>query len=350
MVENFKKYLKNNFSNGPKAKILIGVLLSMVIVSVTFINMRKTITIKVDSKEETFVIYNGTVKDVLDKQGIVLNPKDEIQPALDSRVSEGDTISIKRAVSVELAVGDQVINIDTAEDTIGDMLEVEKEELKEKGIEFNKDLDEISPSLDTKITSDLKINLVNVEVEKQVASEPIDFDVVVEEDDTLDSGIEEVTQEGVAGEKEVVYEVVYKNGKEYSKTIKSTKVVVEPVNKIVTQGTRQTIASRSGELLDYKSVLYVESTAYSGGGVTATGTVPVRDPNGISTVAVDPRVIPLGSLIYVEGYGKAVAADTGGAIKGNIIDVYVNSNEEACNNWGRKYNVPVYILAYPGEW
>lgn len=350
MVENFKKYLKNNFSNGPKAKILIGVLLSMVIVSVTFINMRKTITIKVDSKEETFVIYNGTVKDVLDKQGIVLNPKDEVQPALDSRVSEGDTISIKRAVSVELAVGDQVINIDTAEDTIGDMLEVEKEELKEKGIEFNKDLDEISPSLDTKITSDLKINLVNVEVEKQVASEPIDFDVVVEEDDTLDSGIEEVTQEGVAGEKEVVYEVVYKNGKEYSKTIKSTKVVVEPVNKIVTQGTRQTIASRSGELLDYKSVLYVESTAYSGGGVTATGTVPVRDPNGISTVAVDPRVIPLGSLIYVEGYGKAVAADTGGAIKGNIIDVYVNSNEEACNNWGRKYNVPVYILAYPGEW
>ena len=113
---------------------------------------------------------------------------------------------------------------------------------------------------------------------------------------------------------------------------------------------RRVIASRSGQLLNYKSVLYCESTAYSGGGVTATGTVPVRDPNGISTVAVDPRVIPLGSLLYVEGYGKAVAADTGGAIKGNIIDVYVNSQEEAYNSWGRKYNVPVYILAYPGEW
>ena len=61
---------------------------------------------------------------------------------------------------------------------------------------------------------------------------------------------------------------------------------------------------------------------------------------------MDPRVIPLGSLVYVEGYGKAIAADTGGAIIGNIIDVYVNSNEEAIYNWGRRYDVPVYILAY----
>ncbi len=350
MVEKLKKYLKNNFSNGPKAKMLIVFLLTIVIISVTFINMRKTITMKLDGKEETFVTYKGTVKDVLDSQGVIVNPKDKVQPALNSNVSEGDTISIKRAVSVELTVGDKKTKIDTAEDTIEDMLEVEKEELKEQGIEFNQGVDEITPALDTKITSDLQINLVKIEIKKHLASEAISFDVVVEEDSNLDNGLEEVKQEGAAGEKEVLYEVVYKNGKEFSKTVKSSKVVVEPVNKIVTQGTRRTFASRDGQLLNYKSVLYVESTAYSGGGVTATGTVPVRDPNGISTIAVDPRVIPLGSLVYVEGYGKAIAADTGGAIKGNIIDVYVNSDEEAISSWGRKYNVPVYILAYPGEW
>ena len=59
--------------------------------------------------------------------------------------------------------------------------------------------------------------------------------------------------------------------------------------------------------------------------LTATGTVPTYNPSGISTISVDPSVIPLGSLVYVDGYGKAIAADTGGAIKGNIIDVYVNS-------------------------
>ena len=350
MVENIKKYLKNNFSNGPKAKILIVILLTLVIISVTFVNMKKTITMKIDGKEETFVTYKGTVKDVLDSHGVIVNPKDKVQPALNSNVSEGDTISIKRAVSVELTVGDKKTKIDTAEDTIEDMLEVEKEELKDQGIEFNQGVDEITPALDTKITSDLQINLVKIEIKKHLASEAISFDVVVEEDSNLDTGLEEIRQEGAAGEKEVLYEVVYKNGKEFSKTVKSSKVVVEPVNKIVTQGTRRTFASRDGQLLNYKSVLYVESTAYSGGGVTATGTVPVRDPNGISTIAVDPRVIPLGSLVYVEGYGKAIAADTGGAIKGNIVDLYVNSNEEAINVWGRKYNVPVYILAYPGEW
>ena len=350
MVENIKKYLKNNFSNGPKAKILIAVFFAAVVISVTFVNMRKTLTMKIDGKEETFVTYKRTVKDVLDKQGVIVNPKDKIQPALNSNVSEGDTISIKRAVSVELTVGDNKIKIDTAENTIEDMLETQKEELKDQGIEFNEGVDEITPALDTEITSDLQINLVKVEIKKQLASEAIDFDVVLEEDSNLDSGLEEVKQEGTTGEKEVVYEVLYKNGKEVSKTVKSSKVVVEPVNKIVAQGTRRTFASRDGQLLNYKSVLYVESTAYSGGGVTATGTVPVRDPNGISTIAVDPRVIPLGSLVYVEGYGKAIAADTGGAIKGNIVDVYLNSNEEAINNWGRKYNVPVYILAYPGEW
>lgn len=350
MVEKCKKYMKNNFSNGPKAKILIGVVLAAIVLSVTFINMRKTVTMKIDGKEETFVTYKGTVKDVLDTKGVEVNPKDKVQPALNGKVSEGDTISIKRAVSVELTVGNKQVKIDTAEDTIEEMLEIEKEELKNQGIEFNESLDEIAPALSTKITSDLKINLVKVEVKKELAKEAIDFDVVVESDESLDSGLEEVRQDGASGEKEVTYEIVYKNGAEFSRSVKSSKVLAEPVNKVIAQGTRKAFASRDGQLLNYKSVIYCESTAYSGGGITATGSVPVRDPNGISTIAVDPRVIPLGSLVYVEGYGKAVAADTGGAIKGNIIDVYVNSEAEAYTDWGRKYNVPVYILAYPGEW
>lgn len=350
MVEKLKKYLNSNFANGPKAKILMVIIIVFMITSGTLINMKKTITIKIDGIEETFITYKGTVKDVLDKNGVVINPKDKVQPALDDKVSDGDTISVKRAISVQLTVGEKQVEINTAENTIEEMLVAEKDQLKNQGIEYNEGVDEIEPSLETEISEDLKINLVKVEVKDKLATEAIGYDVVIQSDSSLDSGLEEIKQDGVEGQKQVTYEVVYKNGVEVSRTLKSSKVIAEPVNKIVLQGTRKTFASRSGELLEYKSVIYVESTAYSGGGVTATGTVPVRDPNGISTVAVDPRVIPLGSLVYVEGYGRAIAADTGGAIKGNIIDVYVNSDEEAINNWGRKYNVPVYILAYPGEW
>lgn len=92
----------------------------------------------------------------------------------------------------------------------------------------------------------------------------------------------------------------------------------------------------------YSQVLDMQATAYSGDGITASGAPTKRNPGGYSTIAVDPRVIPIGTTVYVEGYGYAVAEDTGGAIKGNIIDVFFHSESEA-NSWGRR-SVKVYIL------
>lgn len=91
----------------------------------------------------------------------------------------------------------------------------------------------------------------------------------------------------------------------------------------------------------------MESTAYSsdpadalgGGTVTATGQNLLTNP---MAVAVDPNVIPLGTRLYVEGYGEAIASDTGGAIKGNIVDVHFSTYEQ-CIQWGRR-QVKVTIL------
>jgi 3D (Asp-Asp-Asp) domain-containing protein len=98
----------------------------------------------------------------------------------------------------------------------------------------------------------------------------------------------------------------------------------------------------------YKATYTMQATAYTGGTLTALGLKPVRDPSGLSTIAVDPSVIPLGSKVYIPGYGYAICSDTGSAIKGNIIDLYLNSEDE-CINWGRR-NITLYIVAYPGEW
>ncbi|MBE6052731.1 MAG: hypothetical protein E7212_02280 [Clostridium sartagoforme] len=96
------------------------------------------------------------------------------------------------------------------------------------------------------------------------------------------------------------------------------------------------------------STFSMSATAYTGGSYTAMGFKPVRDPNGLSTVSVDPSLIPLGSKVYVDGYGYAIASDTGGAIKGNKIDLYMNSLQD-CYSFGRR-TVTVSIVAYPGQW
>ncbi|WP_436376511.1 LysM peptidoglycan-binding domain-containing protein [Cytobacillus sp. BC1816] len=95
-----------------------------------------------------------------------------------------------------------------------------------------------------------------------------------------------------------------------------------------------------------QNVLNMEATAYTAdcegcSGVTATGINLKENPNQ-KVISVDPNVIPLGTKVHVEGYGNAVAGDTGGAIKGNKIDIFMPSQEDAIN-FGRK-TVKVTIL------
>ncbi|RYL93492.1 peptidoglycan-binding protein LysM [Sporolactobacillus sp. THM7-4] len=90
----------------------------------------------------------------------------------------------------------------------------------------------------------------------------------------------------------------------------------------------------------YKKIR-VSSTAYCELGKTATGYNLRKHPSA-KVVAVDPRVIPLGSKVYVPGYGTAIARDTGGRIKGHIIDVHFKSHKQAIQ-WGRKHNLKVKV-------
>ncbi len=97
--------------------------------------------------------------------------------------------------------------------------------------------------------------------------------------------------------------------------------------------------SRSNSSATSSKEFYVNSTAYSPfcsgcSGVTATGINVKQNPN-MKIIAVDPNVIPLGTKVWVEGYGNAIAADTGSAIKGNKIDVLMPSKSDAYK-WGRK--------------
>ena len=218
------------------------------------------------------------------------------------------------------------------------------------------------------------VNLAGSGVEITVEEEIIYYDRVVEEvafdtvrvaNPEMKKGTEQVVQEGVNGVRTSIYEVVFSNGQELSRQFVE-EVDSTAVDQIVEYGTaadatvntKSAISSVSknndgsgmltladGSTLSFSAVKSMTATAYTAGhgGVdkcTATGT-SVR----VGTVAVDKRVIPLGTKLYIvtnDGivYGTAVAEDTG--VKGNKIDLYFDTYQQ-CINFGRR-GCTVYIL------
>ncbi|WP_102693253.1 LysM peptidoglycan-binding and 3D domain-containing protein [Rummeliibacillus pycnus] len=109
---------------------------------------------------------------------------------------------------------------------------------------------------------------------------------------------------------------------------------IQPKNKQTTNtqpSTSQSTQQSSGKTMTVTATAYTPNCAGCSGR-TATGINVKANPN-MKVIAVDPRVIPLGSKVWVEGYGTAIAGDTGGAIKGNRIDLLMPNNSQA-NSWG----------------
>jgi 3D (Asp-Asp-Asp) domain-containing protein len=131
--------------------------------------------------------------------------------------------------------------------------------------------------------------------------------------------------------------VTYHDGKEFKREIVTSELIRQPVVEMIAQGTITSV-SRGGLRLDLHRALVAMSTAYTfTGRNTATGRHPT-----VGLVAVDPTIIPMGSRLYVEGYGFATAADRGSSIKGKKIDVFMES-EAQCRKWGMR-SVKVYVL------
>ena len=176
-------------------------------------------------------------------------------------------------------------------------------------------------------------------IETRTVEVPVE--VQYERVDTLPKGEEKVLQEGAVGLDEVEEEIHYKQGDVIDTKELQRKTITPMQPKVVQVGTREVEVSRSYDRV--REVITMEATAYlptdgGGDGITATG---IRARHGV--VAVDPNVIPLGTRVYIPGYGEAIAADTGGDIVGNRIDVVLEDYGSAMQ-FGRR-TVDVYILS-----
>jgi len=241
---------------------------------------------------------------------------------------------------ISLTVKGEKLIVSTFKTTVKDLL-------KENKIEYDEN-DIITPSLDSKLKDNMDIKIVEVMEDTIIEKEEIPYKVKTVDDSSLLKGKTKVSQEGEVGEKEITYKVTYHDGKLIEKTLEDEYISKEAIEKIVKKGTKEEIvvASRSEISRGSNSTtqntsggkhMKVVATAYAGDTITATGTKPKW-----GTIAVDPKVIPYGTKVYIPQFNMTfVAEDCGGAIKGNKIDIFMNS-ESQCINWGRR-TIDIYI-------
>lgn len=330
-------------------KIFIAAMaLLLLIVAFSVMKLNKNVVIAFDGQELQIRTFAKDVEGLLQRQGIVVEEEDKVFPALDEKLEDGTRIVIHRAFDIKLVDGGNEIEIRTAEFTIKDLL-------RAKEISLNQ-LDEIEPAL----TSVLKPGAVVVITRKEenfiVEEQEVPFYTVTRYSDKLNHGESRVVQDGEKGLKEVKIKIAYEDGIEVARDVVEEIVHKQAVDQIVEKGTLNYIVGSRGEISRYREVMVMSASAYDAGfestgknpgdphyGLTRSGTVARK-----GVVAVDPSVIPLGTKLYIESmdgtasYGYAVAEDTGSAIKGKKIDLFMESRSDALR-FGRR-NVRVYIL------
>ena len=230
-----------------------------------------------------------------------------------------------------------------------------KELLSDLKIKVDDD-DIVIPDLDTELKSEGKISIIKVDVkviEKEVEAP---FKTIKKKNKELTHKQSKILVQGVNGKNKVKCKEYYAGDKLIKEEVIHVETIVKPIDQVFEEGTKDVFTNDRGDFTARKAIKMV-ATAYEAGprstgkrpgdkgyGITASGARAKR-----GTVAVDTRVIPLGTKLYIKSltpgvpdYGFAIAQDTGGAIKGNKIDLFMDTVWE-CLQFGRR-PVMVYIL------
>jgi resuscitation-promoting factor RpfB len=340
-------------------KIASFVLLAALVVFAFYMQHYKMIVVLEGNEKKHFYTFAETVGDFLDEKALKTGYYDQVIPGRDELIQSGDTISIKRAIPVTLIVDRDVQRLWTLSGAVEDLL-------KEHSLELTGD-DTVFPALDHNLNPGDKIKVVRVIKESESEMVSIPYSTVRVYNPYLDRGMVKVIEEGSEGVEEIVNEIVKKDGLEISRTPVYSEVVEEPVNRVLEYG-ENTIFSRGDRNYIFEKVLFVSATAYCAGtpgsgcpvdhrgashctgiyndGYTYTGVKAAAGDGSIANphiIAVDPSVIPLKTLVYIDGYGFARAEDTGSAIKEMSIDLLFDQHHDAYM-FGRK-QLKIYILA-----
>ncbi len=314
-------------------------------------NISKDVKV-IDNGKPIVVKTMGTsVEQALERLGITIRPADYISMPLGASLDNDsmNVINIKRAVPVSIMIDGQLREVWSYKDTV-------EEVIGENGIVLNP-LDRYEGlSATSQVSADMVIRVVRVSEEITAEKVDIPYTVVEKPNNTMNDGETKTIVNGENGVREKYYKITYEDGKPVDRLFVNEDVVKAPVDQVVEFGTVMNFRNSRGDLVRYSNVMEMRATAYTSSyedtgkypdhpafGVTYTG---LRAREGV--IAVDPKVIPLGTKLYVEipgsapDYGFAIAGDIGSAIKGKNIDLYFDTPAQV-RQWGRR-KVVVYIL------
>ena len=309
------------------------------------IHLAKPVKLTIDGQEKVIMTTAPTVKELLKEQNINIKSDDVIMPAPSTPLEENGKVTYEKAFPLTLNDGGNSKKVFSTSTTVADFLEKQNITLNE--------YDRVEPAAGEKIAQNDTVRVIRVEKVNDVVEEPVDFKEKEQGDSSMYKGESAVISEGVKGLVKRNFETIKENGKVVSRTLIDETVLKNPVDRVVAVGTKSVpnssalVKSSAPKANSKVKEMYVEATAYSPydagmSGITATGINIRKNPN-TKLIAVDPKVIPLGSKVWVEGYGVAIAGDTGGAIKGRRIDILMPTKDD-CFDFGRR-TVKVRIIS-----
>lgn len=324
------RWIRKNRNN---AVLTLTILLALLVIAIESIAyaIPQTVTVQYVSfegtKTEEITTKATDPSEIIKETSFEFSDKVFITPCEGTVIRNGDTISVLEAEQTSARIGGKESEFWLIPGTV-------KDNLAKNNISYT-ELDRISPGLDEVVGPDTRIvvDRVTTSVEVKKEEEPAKNYVVL--DPALESGKQEIT-EGKPGEGYFKYTTTYVNGvlEGTERTVK--KWITEPVDNTLRLGT--SLTGHSGKY-EATRTFTANTTAYWMGD-NARGAAGGRCVYG--TCAVDPSIIPYGTLIWVEGYGAAVANDCGSGIKGDDLDLWMHSYEESCQ-WGRRF-VTSYVL------
>jgi uncharacterized protein YabE (DUF348 family) len=288
----------------------------------------------------TFSTLAPTVGQALEEEGVLLYLRDRVKPGLSAPLSTGMRVYIDRAKPLTILVDGQRIVTRTQAERV-------KEALEQEGVTLGV-RDYTIPDRLTPLTDNMTVEVMRVKEEFIIEGESIPFETVWRPDPELEIDHRRLAQPGEEGLGRWLIRILYENGQEKERAVIKEWVSKEPITEVTAYGTKivvRELETPDGAVRYWRKIrmLATSYTAATSGksrdhpryGITYLGWKATK-----GVIAVDPRVIKLGTKMYVPSYGFGTAADTGGAIKGRHIDLaYDEDNLVLWFKW-----VDVYLL------